>query len=161
PAPEADVLECVLHAVLERPRSPIVAVNATERARRRGRPGRAAGGGCAGPQRPRPLLDSGATAWLPCSSRKSGPLQGVARPAARFAAAHPRIMAVSKGDFPDERAQHLLRVLVDKYIREGQPVGSRTLSRDSGLDLSPATIRNIMADLEEMGFVTSPHTSAG
>jgi len=70
-------------------------------------------------------------------------------------------MAVSKGDFPDERAQHLLRVLVDKYIREGQPVGSRTLSRDSGLDLSPATIRNIMADLEEMGFVTSPHTSAG
>lgn len=70
-------------------------------------------------------------------------------------------MAVSKGDFPDERAQHLLRVLVDKYIREGQPVGSLTLSRDSGLDLSPATIRNIMADLEEMGFVTSPHTSAG
>jgi heat-inducible transcriptional repressor len=70
-------------------------------------------------------------------------------------------MAVSKGDFPDERAQHLLRVLVDKYIREGQPVGSRTLSRDSGLDLSPATIRNIMADLEEMGFVSSPHTSAG
>jgi heat-inducible transcriptional repressor len=70
-------------------------------------------------------------------------------------------MAVSKGDFPDERAQHLLRVLVDKYIREGQPVGSRTLSRDSGLDLSPATIRNIMADLEDTGFVTSPHTSAG
>src|SRR5690606_10644589 len=70
-------------------------------------------------------------------------------------------MAVSKGDFPDERAQHLLKVLVDKYIRDGQPVGSRTLSRDCGLDLSPATIRNIMADLEEMGFVTSPHTSAG
>jgi len=70
-------------------------------------------------------------------------------------------MAVRQGDLPDERAQHLLRVLVDKYIREGQPVGSRTLSRDSGLDLSPATIRNIMADLEEMGFVTSPHTSAG
>src|SRR5690606_34844377 len=65
------------------------------------------------------------------------------------------------GDFPDERAQHLLKVLVDKYIRDGQPVGSRTLSRDCGLDLSPATIRNIMADLEEMGFVTSPHTSAG
>src|SRR5690554_4542732 len=70
-------------------------------------------------------------------------------------------MAVRKGDLPDERAQHLLRVLVDRYIREGQPVGSRTLSRDSGLDLSPATIRNIMADLEDMGFVTSPHTSAG
>jgi heat-inducible transcriptional repressor len=64
-------------------------------------------------------------------------------------------------DWPDERAQHLLRVLVDKYIREGQPVGSRTLARDSGLDLSPATIRNIMADLEDLGFVTSPHTSAG
>jgi heat-inducible transcriptional repressor len=60
-----------------------------------------------------------------------------------------------------ERAQHLLRVLVDKYIREGTPVGSRTLSRASGLDLSPATIRNIMADLEELGFVNSPHTSAG
>jgi heat-inducible transcriptional repressor len=61
----------------------------------------------------------------------------------------------------DERAQHLLRVLVARYIREGSPVGSRTLSRDSGLDLSPATIRNIMADLEDMGFVDSPHTSAG
>ena len=64
-------------------------------------------------------------------------------------------------DLPDERAQILLRVLVDKYIRDGQPVGSRTLSRDSGLDLSPATVRNIVADLEDMGFVTSPHTSAG
>ncbi|HEX6998834.1 MAG TPA: heat-inducible transcriptional repressor HrcA [Gammaproteobacteria bacterium] len=64
-------------------------------------------------------------------------------------------------DIPDERAQILLRVLVDQYIREGVPVGSRTLSRASGLDLSPATVRNIVADLEEMGFVTSPHTSAG
>jgi heat-inducible transcriptional repressor len=63
--------------------------------------------------------------------------------------------------FPGERAQHLLRVLVERYIREGQPVGSRTLSRDSGLDLSAATIRNVMVDLEEMGFVSSPHTSAG
>lgn len=71
------------------------------------------------------------------------------------------LLAANKGEFPDERAQHLLRVLVDKYIREGQPVGSRTLSRDAGLDLSPATIRNIMADLEELGFVESPHTSAG
>jgi heat-inducible transcriptional repressor len=60
-----------------------------------------------------------------------------------------------------ERAQHLLKVLVARYIREGQPVGSRTLSRDSGLDLSPATIRNVMSDLEDMGFVGSPHTSAG
>jgi heat-inducible transcriptional repressor len=61
----------------------------------------------------------------------------------------------------DERAQTLLRILVDRYIRDGQPVGSRTLSRESGLDLSPATIRNIVSDLEELGFVSSPHTSAG
>jgi heat-inducible transcriptional repressor len=52
-------------------------------------------------------------------------------------------------------------VLVESYIREGQPVGSRNLSRDSGLNLSAATVRNVMADLEEYGFVTSPHTSAG
>jgi heat-inducible transcriptional repressor len=61
----------------------------------------------------------------------------------------------------DERASHLLRTLIARYIAEGSPVGSRTLSRDSGLDLSPATIRNIMADLEDGGFVMSPHTSAG
>jgi len=60
-----------------------------------------------------------------------------------------------------ERAQILLKTLVERYIAEGQPVGSRTLSRFSGLDLSPASIRNVMADLEEMGFVSSPHTSAG
>jgi heat-inducible transcriptional repressor len=60
-----------------------------------------------------------------------------------------------------ERAQHLLRILIETYIREGQPVGSRALSRDSGLQLSSATIRNVMADLEELGFVASPHTSAG
>src|SRR3954447_13398683 len=60
-----------------------------------------------------------------------------------------------------ERAQSLLKVLVERYIAEGEPVGSRALSRFSTLDLSPATIRNVMADLEEMGFVTSPHTSAG
>ena len=64
-------------------------------------------------------------------------------------------------DVLDERAQTLLRILVDKFIRDGQPVGSRTLSRESGLDLSPATIRNIVSDLEELGFVKSPHTSAG
>jgi len=64
-------------------------------------------------------------------------------------------------EIPSERAQRLLKVLVDRYIRDGQPVGSRTLSRESGLDVSPATIRNIMSDLEEMGFVTAPHTSAG
>ncbi len=60
-----------------------------------------------------------------------------------------------------ERARSLLRVLVESYIRDGQPVGSRALSRDSGLNLSSATIRNVMADLEELGFVASPHTSAG
>lgn len=60
-----------------------------------------------------------------------------------------------------KRAQILLKTLVEHYIQEGQPVGSRLLSKYSGLDLSPATIRNVMADLEEMGFVASPHTSAG
>jgi len=60
-----------------------------------------------------------------------------------------------------ERAQHLLRTLIESYIRDGQPVGSRALSRESGLQLSSATIRNVMADLEELGFVASPHTSAG
>jgi heat-inducible transcriptional repressor len=61
----------------------------------------------------------------------------------------------------NERARALLKVLVERYILEGQPVGSRALSRYSGLELSPATIRNVMADLEEMGFISSPHTSAG
>jgi len=61
----------------------------------------------------------------------------------------------------DKRAQILLKTLIERYIAEGQPVGSRTLSRHSGLDLSPATIRNVMADLEEHGFIASPHTSAG
>jgi heat-inducible transcriptional repressor len=61
----------------------------------------------------------------------------------------------------NERALHLHKVLVEVYIREGQPVGSRTLARTAGLDLSPATIRNVMADLEELGFLSSPHTSAG
>ena len=61
----------------------------------------------------------------------------------------------------DRRAQILLKTLVERYIAEGEPVGSRALSRYSGLDLSPATIRNVMADLEELGFIASPHTSAG
>ena len=61
----------------------------------------------------------------------------------------------------DKRAQVLLKTLIERYIAEGEPVGSRTLSRYSGLDLSPATIRNVMADLEELGFIASPHTSAG
>lgn len=61
----------------------------------------------------------------------------------------------------DDRAKLLLKALVERYIADGQPVGSRTLSRASGLELSPATIRNVMADLEELGLIASPHTSAG
>ena len=61
----------------------------------------------------------------------------------------------------DDRAKILLKALVERYIADGQPVGSRTLSRASGLDLSAATIRNVMADLEELGLIVSPHTSAG
>lgn len=61
----------------------------------------------------------------------------------------------------DQRARILLKTLVEHYIAEGQPVGSRALSRYSGLELSPATVRNVMADLEDLGFIASPHTSAG
>jgi len=73
---------------------------------------------------------------------------------------------VSDSDKPEyaalnERSRHLLNALIERYIRDGHPVGSRTLARDTGLDLSPATIRNVMADLEELGFLHSPHTSAG
>ena len=60
-----------------------------------------------------------------------------------------------------ERAQLMLRALIERYVRDGHPVGSRTLAREAGLELSPATIRNVMSDLEELGFVASPHTSAG
>src|ERR1700681_3818939 len=67
----------------------------------------------------------------------------------------------TREDILNERAQRLLRVLVQNYIRDGEPVGSRTLSRESGLALSSATVRNVMSDLEELGFVSSPHTSAG
>jgi len=61
----------------------------------------------------------------------------------------------------DDRAKSLLKTLVERYIADGQPVGSRTLSKMSGLELSPATIRNVMSDLEELGLIVSPHTSAG
>ncbi len=61
----------------------------------------------------------------------------------------------------DQRAQTLLKTLIEHYISDGQPIGSRTLLQHSGLDLSPATIRNVMSDLENLGFVASPHTSAG
>jgi heat-inducible transcriptional repressor len=68
-----------------------------------------------------------------------------------------------KNAIPDinERAQMMLRALIDRYVLDGQPVGSRTLAREAGLELSPATIRNVMSDLEELGFVVSPHTSSG
>jgi heat-inducible transcriptional repressor len=59
------------------------------------------------------------------------------------------------------RAELLLKTLIERFIADGQPVGSRLLARQAGLDLSPATVRNVMADLEEMGLVRSPHTSAG
>ena len=61
----------------------------------------------------------------------------------------------------DDRSKLLLKALVERYIADGQPVGSRTLARAAGLDLSPATIRNVMSDLEELGLIASPHTSAG
>ena len=62
---------------------------------------------------------------------------------------------------PNERAQYLLKVLIQRHIRDGQPVGSRTLSQDARVDLSPATIRNVMSDLEGLGLISAPHTSAG
>jgi heat-inducible transcriptional repressor len=61
----------------------------------------------------------------------------------------------------EERAKTLLKTLIEKYIQDGMPVGSRILAKDSGLDLSPATVRNVMADLEDMGLIQAPHTSAG
>jgi heat-inducible transcriptional repressor len=70
-------------------------------------------------------------------------------------------MASEAVTLPNERAQHVLKVLIQRFIRDGQPVGSQTLSRDSGLDLSPATIRNVMSELEQLGFVSTPHPSAG
>ncbi len=70
-------------------------------------------------------------------------------------------MATNDDEQLNDRARSLLRALIERYVRDGQPVGSRTLARDSDLDLSPATIRNVMSDLEEMGFICAPHTSAG
>lgn len=61
----------------------------------------------------------------------------------------------------NERAQHLLKLLVERYIRDGQPVGSRVLAEEAAIPFSPATIRNVLAELEEQGFLSSPHTSAG
>jgi heat-inducible transcriptional repressor len=93
-----------------------------------------------------------------------GTLQQGVPTTARSAAVFRRpVRVIMKQTTPDisERAQHMLRVLIDRFIREGQPVGSRTLAREAGLELSPATIRNVMSDLEELGFIRAPHTSAG
>jgi len=70
-------------------------------------------------------------------------------------------VGVGNTQFLNERSLQLLKSLVERYISDGQPVGSRVLSKDSDLNLSPATIRNVMADLEDLGLVHSPHTSAG
>ena len=80
-----------------------------------------------------------------------------------FASPEGRVGVLGRPGNPDmdDRAKSLLKTLVELYIAEGTPVGSRTLSRASGLELSPATIRNVMADLEELGLIASPHTSAG
>ncbi|MBI3562157.1 MAG: heat-inducible transcriptional repressor HrcA [Gammaproteobacteria bacterium] len=61
----------------------------------------------------------------------------------------------------NERAQALLKTLIERYIREGQPIGSRTLAKDAGMALSPATVRNVLSDLEDLGLIKAPHTSAG
>jgi heat-inducible transcriptional repressor len=75
---------------------------------------------------------------------------------------HPLTTQVRQGETQvSERALHFLKALVERYIKDGQPVGSRTLAKDAGFDLSPATVRNVMADLEDLGLVISHHTSAG
>src|SRR5471032_551976 len=89
------------------------------------------------------------------------PRPGASRATAALVSSALNMPHDNKDDGLSERAQRLLRVRVQSYIRDGAPVGSRTLSRDSGLSLSSATVRNVMADLEGLGFVTSPHTSAG
>ena len=61
----------------------------------------------------------------------------------------------------NKRAREVLRLIVDAYVETGEPVGSRAISRKLGMHLSPATIRNVMADLEEVGLLRAPHTSAG
>src|SRR5437868_4299120 len=89
---------------------------------------------------------------------------GPDRPARATGAAATRragAVALKFSTMLDPRARTLLKTLIERYIADGQPVGSRTLSRYSGLELSPATIRNVMSDLEELGLVSSPHTSAG
>ena len=68
---------------------------------------------------------------------------------------------IESADMLNDRAQLLLKTLIERYISDGQPLGSRALLQYSGLEVSPATIRNVMADLEELGLIQSPHTSSG
>ena len=84
----------------------------------------------------------------------------IATPFASFAYTERRVFPYNTMMLSD-RAQTLLKYLVERHIADGQPIGSRSLSKFSGLELSPASIRNVMADLEEMGYIASPHTSAG
>jgi heat-inducible transcriptional repressor len=72
-----------------------------------------------------------------------------------------RVPAVSPFTELNERSREIFRLIVDGFVQTGEPIGSRTLSRLLGQNLSPATIRNVMADLEEAGLLYSPHTSAG
>ena len=104
------------------------------------------------------------SAWnLPTSAacRKRGAIRGITPQRPLADAGENRLVTGGPKRMLDERAKTLLKTLVERYIADGQPVGSRTLSRASGLELSPATIRNVMADLEELGLIASPHTSAG
>jgi transcriptional regulator of heat shock response len=61
----------------------------------------------------------------------------------------------------NHRSRRILSAVVSEYLHTGEAVGSRTITRRHGIELSPATVRNVMADLEDMGFIASPHTSAG
>ena len=61
----------------------------------------------------------------------------------------------------NQRSRDIFRTIVDAYVETGEPIGSRTISRRLGISLSPATIRNVMTDLEDLGLLYSPHTSAG
>lgn len=78
----------------------------------------------------------------------------------RRGCAHNRLN-ICTSEYMDDRARHLLKTLIERYIADGHPVGSRALSKYSALELSAATVRNVMADLEDLGLITSPHTSAG
>ena len=96
--------------------------------------------------------------------RKGGDIRGITPQSLISSRGENGVLPLVKATLPrcsTSEPETLLKALVERYIADGQPVGSRTLSRASGLELSPATIRNVMADLEELGLIASPHTSAG